>query len=467
MKRKALRPFLYEQEEGLMKKQGKKLISVLLSLAMVVTMMPAFTLTANAADPVTCTGYKCTIGGDYVKSVKLNGTPLESTDSFSGLTPGQTVTMTVEVGDQYKGHYAPTAVFAMTSGGNTNVCTLTDSNGVGTGTFTIPDKDFMIGVDLRTLQYEVKYFADQYMTELGTFYYDYGTTVTVKNLNEFSSAPKKDGYVFDGWIDDENRKYPAGDTFTANNELAVNGIHFRVQWKPTEPTHTVTAGSLNVRQNPGTDQPKIGGLTNGREVVVVEEKNGWSKIIYGSGYGWVDSHYLKKIVQPGKPNPFEDVFENDFFYNAVIWAYYAAPQVTNGMDATHFGPMSTVTRGQAVTFLWRSEGCPEPTSSKNPFKDVPADQYYYKAVLWAVEKGITKGISETEFAPDSTLSTQHIITFLYRTKNPGKDGWDGDAAKWAADSQGRPFGVDISVNNWTPCPRCSVVVFIHRAGFSG
>ena len=65
-----------------MKKQGKKLISVLLSLAIVVTMMPAFTLTANAADPVTCTGYKCTIGGDYVKSVKLNGTPLESTDSF-------------------------------------------------------------------------------------------------------------------------------------------------------------------------------------------------------------------------------------------------------------------------------------------------------------------------------------------------------------------------------------------------
>jgi uncharacterized repeat protein (TIGR02543 family) len=448
-------------------KRGKKLFAIILSLAVAVSMMPIFALTASAAGPVTCIGYKCTIGGDYVKSVKINGTPVESTDSFSGLTPGQTVTLTVEVGDKYKGHYAPDGAFAMTAGGNTDGCTLTGSNGVGTGTFTIPDKDFMIGVELRTLQYEVKYFADDYTTELGTFYYDYGTTVTVKNLQEFSPAPKKDGYVFDGWIDDENRKYLAGDTFTAEELYGVNGKDFRVQWKSMEPTHTVTAGSLNVRQNPGTDQPKIGGLTNGREVVVVAETGGWSKIIYGSGYGWVDSRYLKAIPKPGKPNPFVDIFETDFFYEAVIWAYYATPQVTNGMDDTHFGPMNTVTRAQAVTFLWRSEGCPEPTSKVNPFADVPKDQYYYKAVLWAVEKGITKGVSATEFAPDATLSTQHIVTFLYRTKNPGKDGWDGAAAKWAADANGRPFGVDITVNNWTPCPRCDVVVFIFRSGFSG
>ena len=84
-----------------------------------------------------------------------------------------------------------------------------------------------------------------------------------------------------------------------------------------------------------------------------------------------------------------------------------------------------------------------------------------------MEKGITKGIPATKFDPDGTLSTQHIITFLYRTKNPGKDGWSGEAAKWAADINGKPFGVDIPVNNGTLCPRCDVVVFIHRSGFSG
>ena len=170
----------------------------------------------------------------------------------------------------------------------------------------------------------------------------------------------------------------------------------------------------------------------------------------------------------GKTNPFVDVYESDEYYDAVMWAYYSDPQITNGMDATHFGPKLTVTRGQCVAFLWRSMGCPEPSSSYNPFVDVPEWQYYYKPVLWAVEKGITKGTTATTFDPDATLSTQHIVTFLYRTKNPGMDGWDGDAAQWACQPYaGRPFGVDIEVNNWTPCPRCDVVLFLYRSAAKG
>ena len=192
---------------------------------------------------------------------------------------------------------------------------------------------------------------------------------------------------------------------------------------------------------------------------------------YQNDYGWVDSHYLEPINTPEKKNPFEDVFENDFYYDAVIWAYYAEPQVTNGIDTTHFGPMTPVTRAQAVTFLWRSEGCPEPKTTTNPFQDVPAGEYYNKAVLWAVEKGITNGMDATHFGPDQTLTTAHIITFLYRTKTGtkavSKEDWYQDAAKWAADSNGKPFGVDITVNDGTLCPRCDVVVFIHRAGFDG
>ena len=161
-------------------------------------------------------------------------------------------------------------------------------------------------------------------------------------------------------------------------------------------------------------------------------------------------------------NPFVDIYESDEYYNAVLWACYADPQITNGMDETHFGPQLTVTRGQAVTFLWRSQGCPEPSSLNNPFVDVPSTEYYYKPILWAVDKGITKGVDETHFNPMDTLSTQHMVTFLYRTVYPGKDGWDGDAAVWAADEYGRPFGVDIAVNNTTPCPRCRVVQFLYK-----
>ena len=163
-----------------------------------------------------------------------------------------------------------------------------------------------------------------------------------------------------------------------------------------------------------------------------------------------------------RSNPFVDISETDEYYDAVLWAFYAEPQVTNGMDTTHFGPWRTVTRGQAVTFLWRAMGCPEPTITGNAFADVAAKEYYYKPVLWAVEKGITKGVDDTHFNPDGILSTQHIVTFIYRTLNPGADGWYGEAEAWAADENGKPFGVDIAVSNITECPRCRVVQFLYR-----
>ena len=170
----------------------------------------------------------------------------------------------------------------------------------------------------------------------------------------------------------------------------------------------------------------------------------------------------------GNRNPFEDIYETDEYYNAVLWAYYSQPQITNGMDETHFGPGLTVTRGQTVTFLWRSQGCPEPSSAgSNPFVDVPSTEYSYKPILWAVEKGITKGVDEKHFNPTDTLSTQHIVTFLYRTENPGMDGWNGEAEKWAADKSGKPFGVNIEINNNTDCPRANVVLFLYISKTKG
>ena len=163
-------------------------------------------------------------------------------------------------------------------------------------------------------------------------------------------------------------------------------------------------------------------------------------------------------------NPFVDVHKTDEYYDAVLWAYYHDPFITNGIDATHFGPMNTVKRCESVTFLWRAMGCPEPSSYTNPFKDVKSTDYFYKPVLWAVEKGITNGTTATTFAPNDTLTTAHMITFLYRTKNPGKDGWYNVAANWAGTGYGgKPFGVNTAVNNTTDCPRAYVVMFLQKA----
>ena len=115
-------------------------------------------------------------------------------------------------------------------------------------------------------------------------------------------------------------------------------------------------------------------------------------------------------------NPFEDVQEGQYYYDAVLWAVEKG--ITNGVDKTHFGPDKGCTRAQVVTFLWRAEGKPAPASSTNPFTDVPADQYYYQPVLWAVENGITTGTSPNKFSPDSTCTRGQIVTFLYRDLAP-------------------------------------------------
>ena len=164
---------------------------------------------------------------------------------------------------------------------------------------------------------------------------------------------------------------------------------------------------------------------------------------------------------PAGPNPFTDVKAEDYFYDAVQWAYYANPQITNGMDDTHFVPSSTVTRGQCVTFLWRSQGCPEPSTARNPFSDVPSGQYYYKAVLWAVEQGITNGTDASHFSPNQTLSTAHITTFLYRTLGIGSDGWYQEAANWAT-KQNLLLGMNLMVAPGVDCPRGAVVTLLYR-----
>ena len=119
-------------------------------------------------------------------------------------------------------------------------------------------------------------------------------------------------------------------------------------------------------------------------------------------------------------NFFVDVPADAYYYDAVLWA--AEEGITGGVDATHFAPNATCTRAQAVTFLWRAAGSPAPKSSEMPFTDVAAGSYYETAVLWAVENGITKGTSDTTFTPNAKCTRAQIVTFLWRSqKSPASD----------------------------------------------
>ena len=163
--------------------------------------------------------------------------------------------------------------------------------------------------------------------------------------------------------------------------------------------------------------------------------------------------------EPEAAAPFTDVPEDSYYIGAVNWAYNTG--VTTGKTDSTFDPDGLCTRGQVVTFLWRAAGEPEPSSSENPFTDVSESDYYYKAVLWAVEKGVTNGTDAAHFSPAQTCSSAHIITFLYRAMGVGADGWGAESRAWA-------FGEDLAaetgltIDKDEDCPRSAVVAFLYR-----
>ena len=125
------------------------------------------------------------------------------------------------------------------------------------------------------------------------------------------------------------------------------------------------------------------------------------------GEGWCEIRWAEDM--------FTDVAKDAFYFAPVQWAVKGG--ITTGTAMTTFSPDAACTRGQVVTFLWRAAGCPEPSSLYNPFGDVTEADYYYKAVLWAVEKGITNGLSATAFGPNEVCNRGQVATFLHRYAN--------------------------------------------------
>ena len=181
----------------------------------------------------------------------------------------------------------------------------------------------------------------------------------------------------------------------------------------------------------------------------------------------------EKPVDPVKPNPFTDVKEGDFYYAPVLWAVENG--ITAGATPTTFNPGGPCLRAHVVTFLHRTEGNPEPTSNKNPFTDVKPGDFFYKPVLWAVEKNITSGTSATTFGSLQNCNRAAVVTFLWRaagspnptsTKNPFVDVKSTDffykPVLWAVEN-GITAGLDATHFGPTNgCNRAQVVTFLYR-----
>ena len=212
-------------------------------------------------------------------------------------------------------------------------------------------------------------------------------------------------------------------------------------------------------------------LDSKNKAVKLTEKNG--KYTFTMPASKVTVSAAFKAAAPASENPFTDVPSGAYYEDAVIWA--VKKDITSGTSATTFNPDGSCTRAQAVTFLWRAAGSPEPKSAAMPFTDVPAGSYFEKAVLWAVENGITKGTSDTTFDPDASCTRAQIVTFLWRAggshavsgnsafTDVASDAYYAAAVAWAEKNGvtggigGGLFGSDNT------CTRAQIVTFLYRA----
>ncbi len=200
-----------------------------------------------------------------------------------------------------------------------------------------------------------------------------------------------------------------------------------------------------------------------KSAIDVTYKNGVATLVL--------NHFSTYVVEAVDALSFTDVSVKEYYFDAIAWAVKNA--ITEGVNDTIFAPGASCTRAQMVTFLWRANGSPEPTVTELPFTDVAVDAYYAKAVLWAVENGITTGTSDTTFDPDGVVTRAEAVTFLWRAAgNPAADGnlfadvestkYYAEAVRWAV-ANGVTKGIsNTSFAPGSACTRAQIVTFLYR-----
>ena len=240
-------------------------------------------------------------------------------------------------------------------------------------------------------------------------------------------------------------------TMTVNPSTASKGETVTITTKPSE---GYELGSIEVLDKNG-DSLKLKDLGNGKYSFVMPD-----------GKVSVEAEFVKTAA-----TSFADVPANAYFADAVKWAVDKG--ITNGLSDTMFGPYESCTRAQIVTFLWRAAGSPEPKTASS-FTDVPANAYYAKAVAWAVENGITNGMTATMFAPDATCTRGQSVTFLHRVlkgtasgstnfTDVKSDAFYADAINWAVANNVTNGTSNTTFSPNADCTRAEIVTFLYRA----
>ena len=315
-------------------------------------------------------------------------------------------------------------------------------------------------------------------------------TYTIETVAFTLKNPTKSGYTFTGWsgtgLDGENNMtvtIPKGSTgnrsYTAHwryNGGSGSGYSYYTI-KATAGTGGSISPSGNVSVREGRDQTFT--ITPDKGYAVANVKIDGKSIGAVKSYTFENvrrTHTIEVIFMKANGNPqtgvFVDVATGSYYEDAVDWAVENG--ITKGTDDTHFSPDGICTRAQAATFLWRAAGSPKPETRTMPFTDVPAGSYYYDAVLWAVENGITKGTSNTTFSPNMTCSRAQIVAFLWRsekspaagTANPFADvkstAYYADAVLWAVKEDITKGTTNTTFSPDADCTRAQIVTFLWR-----
>ena len=438
------------------------------------------------------TEYK--VGDSYTV---LGDTEIKALWENSVITP-TTYTVTVSNDGNGTGTASPSTAAA----GTTITLTATPNKGyhfkewqVISGGVTIKDDKFLMPND--NVEVKAIFEKDAPAPTEYTITYDLagGTaegnpdTYTIETRTFTLKNPTKSGYTFTGW---------SGTGLTGENNLTVTiekgstgDRSYMAHWRYNGSGHSysyytikATAGaggsispSGNVSVREGRDQTFT--ITPDKGYAVANVKIDGKSIGAVKSYTFENvsrTHTIEVIFMKANGNPqtgvFVDVATGSYYEDAVDWA--AENGITKGTDDTHFSPDGICTRAQAVTFLWRAAGSPKPETRAMPFTDVPVGSYYYDAVLWAVENGITKGTSDTTFSPNMTCTRAQIVAFLWRsekspaagTANPfadvKSDAYYADAVLWAVKENITKGTTSTTFSPNADCTRAQIVTFLWR-----
>ena len=315
------------------------------------------------------------------------------------------------------------------------------------------------------------------------------STYTIETKAFTLKNPTKSGYTFTGWsgtgLDGENNMTVTIPTGSTGNRI------YTAHWRYNGSGHSYSYYTIKATAGAGGSISPSGNVSvrEGRDqtfTITPDKGYAVSNVkIDGKSIGAVKSytfenvrrnHAIEVIFMKANGNPqtgvFVDVATGSYYEDAVDWAVENG--ITKGTDDSHFSPDGICTRAQAVTFLWRTAGSPKPETRAMPFTDIPVGSYYYDAVLWAVESGITKGTSDTTFSPNMTCTRAQIVAFLWRsekspaagTTNPFADvkstAYYADAVLWAVKENITKGTTSTTFSPNADCTRAQIVTFLWR-----